>query len=204
MGYFQAGFDVVGIDIHPQPHFPFRFIHMDVFEFFDRCQRGEYPQPDVWHCSPPCQRFSIAGIVHRNAGKEYPDYVMPIYQRLKEWGGPWVIENVVGVPILSYAVTLCGLSFGLKVFRHRVFQSSRLLLAPPHFTHAGLRIGEGMFSVAGHAGRWKSWGTVSRNVSKGTAAEWREAMGIHWMTRTELCQAIPPAYTCYLGKLLMN
>lgn len=194
-GYAQAGFEVTGVDLAPQPHYPFPFIQADALKFpFDGF--------DVVHASPPCQRFSIANVKLRNSGKEYPDCLTPIHQRLRAWGGTWIIENVVGAPVLSYAIMLCGLSFGLKVFRHRVFHSSRLLLAPSHLTHVGRRIGDGMFSIAGGAGRWKSWGTVKRNVSKGTAAEWRAAMGIDWMTRKELTQAIPPAYTQYLGQLL--
>lgn len=197
MGYARAGFDVTGVDIAPQPHYPFHFIQADALTFpFDGF--------NVIHASPPCQRFSIASNVHRNAGKEYPDCFTPIHTRLKEWGGIWVIENVVGVPLLSHAIQLCGLTFGLKVFRHRIFQSSQLLLAPTHPSHRGFRIGEGMFSVAGGAGRWKSWGSVQREVSKGSRSEWREAMGIDWMTRKELTQAIPPAYTEYLGKQLLG
>lgn len=195
MGYARAGFEVVGIDIKPQPHYPFRFIQADALTY-------PFDGYDFIHASPPCQRFSIASVSHRISGKEYPDCFTPIHKRLKEWGGIWVIENVVGVPVLSYAIQLCGVMFGLKVFRHRVFQSSHLSLSPEHPSHYGLRIGEEMFSVAGGSGRWKSWGVVQRNVSKGTVGEWRDAMGINWMTRKELTQSIPPAYTEYLGRML--
>lgn len=206
MGYYLAGFDVVGVDINPQLHYPafhktdyarhFQFIQADALTFpFDGF--------DVVHASPPCQRFSIASIRHRMNGKVYPDYLTPIHARLKTWGGPWVIENVVGCPILSHSITLCGLSFGLKVFRHRVFQSSQLLWAPSHTTHRGKRVGEGMFSVAGTGGKWRVWGSRPGGIPKGTAAEWREAMQIPWMTRKELTQAIPPAYTKHIGKCLL-
>ena len=115
----------------------------------------------------------------------------------------YVIENVPGAPMAPGAVTLCGLMFGLKVFRHRHFEASFCCLVPPHKPHGKLRVGDGVFSVAGSSGRWKSWGVVKRNVSKGTAAEWRDAMGIDWMTRKELTQAIPPTYTEFIGRQLM-
>lgn len=197
MGYYLAGFHITGVDVVPQPHYPFHFIQADALTF-------PLNGFDVVHASPPCQLFSIASATQRNKGKVYPDCLTPIHARLKDWGGVWVIENVVGAPVLSWAVTLCGLSFGLKVFRHRVFQSSQLLLAPSHISHVGFRVGEGMFSVAGGAGRWKSWGTVHRDVSKGTRAEWREAMNISWMTRAELTQAIPPAFTAFIGAQILE
>lgn len=146
----------------------------------------------------------MASELHRRAGKEYPDCLTPIRERLKAHGGLWVIENVLGAPIKPYAIQLCGLMFGLKVFRHRLFQCSHLVPSVEHPSHDGCKVGEGFFSVAGGAGRWKSWGTVHRDVSKGTREEWRAAMGIPWMTRHELTQAIPPAYTEYIGKWLIK
>jgi DNA (cytosine-5)-methyltransferase 1 len=196
MGYSLAGFDVVGVDINPQPHYPFEFYQADAME---------YPLDgfDVIHASPPCTGFSVASIVHRNNGKKYIDLLTPIREKLRENGKPFIIENVPGAPIHPM-VTLCGLMFGLKVFRHRHFESSELIMKPEHPSHSGKKIGEGFFSVAGGAGRWKSWGTVKRNVSKGTVAQWKDAMGINWMTRNEIKLAIPPAYTEWIGKQLME
>ncbi len=119
-----------------------------------------------------------------------------------ETGKPWVIENVIGAP-LQNPVTLCGLMFDLKVLRHRLFETSFFMLRMPHPSHKNKRIGEGYFSVAGGTGRWKTWGKVFRNVSKGTAAQWADAMGIDWMTRKEITQAIPPAYTEWIGRQLI-
>ncbi len=196
MGYHRAGFEVVGVDNKPQPHYPFEFIQDDALT---------YPLDgfDVIHASPPCQKFSKASNVHIKAGKKYPDCLTPTRQRFIQYGGMWVIENVVGAP-MQRIVRLCGLTFGLKVFRHRDFDSSHWIQQPEHKNHKGKRIGEGYFSIAGGAGRWKSWGTVYRNISKGTADEWRDAMGIDWMTRKELTQAIPPAYTEYIGRQLIR
>ena len=196
MGYHRAGFEVVGVDINPQPHYPFEFHQADALE---------YPLDgfDVIHASPPCQKWSKASYIHRKNGKIYRDYLTPTRKRLQQWGGVWVIENVIHAPLID-PIRLCGLMFDLKVFRHRDFESSISLEKPDHVSHKGKKIGEGYFSVAGGAGRWKSWGTVYRNISKGTAGEWRDAMGISWMTRKELTQAIPPAYTKFIGKQLMK
>lgn len=194
MGYSRAGFEVTGVDIHPQPHYPFTFVQAEALT---------YPLNgfDVIHASPPCQLFSVASLGRRRAGKVYVDYLSPIRERLLEHGGLWIIENVPGSP-LRLPVLLCGEMFGLSIFRHRLFETSHLLLSMSHSPHRG-KIGEGYFSVAGGAGRWKSCGTVKRDVSKGTVTQWRQALGISWMTGKELTQAIPPAYTEYLGRQLI-
>lgn len=196
MGYHRAGFEVVGVDIKPQKHFPFEFYQADAMTY----PLAEF---DVIHASPPCQKFSLASVRHIKDGKIYPDCLTPIRERLRESGTPWIIENVLGAP-MSRMIVLCGLMFDLKVFRHRAFESSMLLFFPDHPSHKGKRIGEGYFSVAGASGRWKSWGKVQRNVSKGTIAQWRDAMGIDWMTGKEIKEAIPPAYTEWIGKQLLK
>lgn len=199
MGYNRAGFSVTGVDIAPQKRYPFTFIQGDAVDYL--INHGcEY---DAIHASPPCQKYSIAGTKARNAGKQYLDHIPGVRAALIKIGKPYVIENVPGSP-LKTTITLCGLMFGLKVFRHRNFECSHLVFGPPHPSHAGKRIGEGMFSVAGGAGRWHTWGATKRDVSKGSAEEWRNAMGINWMTRKELTQAIPPAYTEYIGRQLIN
>ena len=131
-------------------------------------------------------------------------------------------ENVVGSPLERH-VTLCGLMFGLRVFRHRIFESSEMLWRIIHVSHAGYSVGvnvcsphghghgshsrasaQRMFSVAGTAGKWRGWGGYGEGVPKGTVDEWREAMGIDWMKRDELTQAIPPAYSEYLWRQLLR
>lgn len=198
MGYHRAGFEVVGVDIAPQKHYPFEFHQADALEYL-AAHGHEF---DAIHASPPCQGYSVASVIHRNNGKVYPKLVEVVRHRLLMIGRPYVIENVPGAP-LEEPLMLCGLMFGLRVFRHRLFETSFFNLSPDHITHTGRKIGEGYYSVAGGAGRWKTWGTVKRNVSKGTVAEWRQAMGIDWMTRSELTQAIPPAYTEYIGRNLI-
>lgn len=198
MGYYRAGFEVVGVDIKPQPNYPFEFHLADALTF-------PLDGFDAYHASPPCQAYSLAAIIHRNNGKIYPDLIMATRFRLLWTGKPYVIENVP--PAGRYLINpmmLCGVMFDLGVFRHRYFEHSFPIPPMEHKKHNG-KIGDGKyFSVAGGAGRWKSWGTVYRNVSKGTAAQWREALGIDWMLREELTQAIPPAYTEYIGKYMVK
>lgn len=193
-GYARAGFDVVGVDVADQPRYPFSFHKADAFDFL----KNHHAEFDAFHASPPCQRFSAA--TEMRYRENHPDLLAEIRSIFLDIGKPYVIENVPGAPMAGGAIMLCGLMFGLNVFRHRYFESSLNLLSPEHPSHNGKKIGEGYFSIAGGAGRWKSWGTVHRNVTKGTAAEWRDAMRIDWMTRKELTQAIPPAYTEYIGR----
>lgn len=108
MGYHQAGFDVVGVDINPQPDYPFEFHQADAMEF-------PLDGFDAIHASPPCQVFTALKTMH-NAGEHF-DLLTPMRARLKEWGGPYVIENVPGAPMQDH-VTLCGSSFGLGVKKY--------------------------------------------------------------------------------------
>lgn len=199
-GYQEAGFYVVGVDNRPQPHYcGEEFYQADALEFI-MAHGKEY---DAIHASPPCQKYSVASWVHINNGKQYPDLIDPVRNELIKTGKPYIIENVIGAP-LNNPIVLCGLMFDLKVFRHRGFETSFFIFRLPHPSHNGKRIGEGYFSVSGGAGRWKTWGTVKRNISKGTVKEWRDAMGIDWMTRKEITQAIPWVYTKFIGIRLMN
>lgn len=115
-GYWQAGFDVVGVDIEPQKRYPFTFIQADALEYLAR-HGGEY---DAIHASPPCQAFSKMKNPDKAHRKAHPDLVDPVRELLMRTGRPYIIENVPGAPLLS-PVTLCGSQFGLKVYRHRVF-----------------------------------------------------------------------------------
>jgi DNA (cytosine-5)-methyltransferase 1 len=118
-------------------------------------------------------------------------------------GKVYVIEKVIAAP-LQTSIVLCGLMFDLHVFRHRNFETSVMIFQPPHISHNGKKIGEGYYSVAGGTGRWKSWGKITPGITKGTIKECSQAMGIDWMTREELVQAIPPSYTKFIGEQLME
>jgi DNA (cytosine-5)-methyltransferase 1 len=202
VGYHRAGFtDIVGVDIKPQPRYPFAFVQGDALEYL-AAHGHEF---DAIHASPPCQRYSQCQNF-RDTRDTHPDLVFDCRTLLEATGRPWVIENVPGSPLENAAV-LCGLMFGLRVIRHRLFEASFLLLTPPHTRHpAHLRTGTaskqhrgvrtgysdgkmGLVSVAGN----------NFNVKAGAAA-----MGIDWMTRDELAQAIPPAYTEFVGRQLLD
>lgn len=194
MGYHRAGFEVVGVDTVPQPSYPFRFVQADALEYLQKHWKGF----DVFHASPPCQRYTVGRHIHRS-GRRHPDLVGPARELLAATHRPWVMENVVGSPLARGSALLCGLMFGLRVLRHRVFEAGFLLMTPDHPPHPkgiltnschGYSTGEhGFVCVAGH------------NFNRQAGAK---AMGIDWMkTRAELANAIPPAYTEYLGRQLL-
>jgi len=193
MGYARAGFEVVGVDIKPQPHYPFEFIQMDALMFLeDVAQWGPW-QFDVVHASPPCQAFTKA---RKLQGNDHADLIAPTRELLEATGLPYMIENVKGAPLID-PVMLEGQMFeGLNVHRPRLFETNwplevpALIPPPPRQTKMGRppRDGEAM-QVVGHFS----------DVPAG-----RKAMGIDWMTQSELAQAIPPAYTEFIGVQLLH
>jgi len=224
MGYYRVGFALYGIDNRPQPHYQFPYICMDALEAMDRLLRGEgltfsngetlyLADFDAYHASPPCQDDSIATQKWKNKGYVYPQLIEPTRQLLINTGKPYVVENVTGAKKrLHNPILLCGLSFGLKVVRHRWFECSPFIMSPGHSSrqcHGAVTrkiaindpAGHGMpghtyraLTVAGHGGNSQSF----------RWQDWQEAMGIDWMTKQELTQAIPPAYTEYIGKYLLE
>ena len=185
MGYHQAGFEVVGIDIDPMRDYPFEFHQADALEY--AAAHGH--EFDFIHASPPCQVYSAMQHIWSNQD-EHPDLVAPTRELLEEIGKPYVIENVVGAP-LRVDLMLCGTMFGLRIIRHRIFESniSMPLLTP----------------VCNHADVYDPW------HGDKNADEFREAMGIDWMRDTgggkrkgTLSHAIPPAYTKFIGGHLAN
>jgi DNA (cytosine-5)-methyltransferase 1 len=184
VGYARAGFEVVGVDIKPQPHYPFEFIHDDALE------QG-FVGFDAVHASPPCQAYSSLRALGKQDGKERHYLIEPTRERLRDSGLPYVIENVVGAPLRS-PMRLCGSSFGLKVQRHRLFECSFFALAPP-CNHCDESIG-----VYGDHPQ------VSKGMNRATSLrEAQDAMGIDWMTWPEICEAIPPDYTQWIGEHLL-
>jgi DNA (cytosine-5)-methyltransferase 1 len=196
VGYARAGFDVTGVDIAVQPRFPFFDIEQgDALAVLDDLNyvRGF----DAIHASPPCQAYTVAGTIHGREQYNYPDLVAPVRDRLRATGLPYVIENVPGAPLEAPAM-LCGQTFGLGVFRHRLFETNWTLAVPAHKKHDG-RIGDGTyFTVAGHG-----YGSSVRDgIDLGGIEDWQWAMGIDWMTMPEMAQAIPPVYTRLIGEQL--
>lgn len=195
VGYHLAGFDVVGVDLHPQPRYPFDFIQADaVVALTDTEWLLSF---DVIHASPPCQRYSDLAKRNGNAD-DWPDLVGPVRDALAVSGRTYVIENVEGAP-LADPIMLCGTMFpGLRVLRHRLFESNAPLIAPPHGRHP---------LVFTHDKRKAHYGRLDQDSSfvqvtgggNCTTANARAAMGIDWMTKRELNEAIPPAYTDWIG-----
>jgi DNA (cytosine-5)-methyltransferase 1 len=196
-GYAQAGFNVVGVDIARQPHYPFPFCRAEVIDYL-HLMKGQMHRYQAIHASPPCQRYSAMTRRWSDA-THHPDLIDAVRDLLVETGLPYVIENVMPAP-LKAPVRLCGTMFGLGVFRHRLFETNWTLSAPVHRPHQG-RVGDGRyFTVTGHTG-----GRSTRDGWVGGSREqWDKAMGIDWMTIREITQAIPPAYTRYVGTALLG
>lgn len=190
MGYHRAGFDVTGVDIVPQPNYPFEFVQADALEVLSLLAVNG-PGPDVIHASPPCQAYSTTSALHHN---EYPELVDEVRALLEGIGLPYVIENVQGAPMRNY-VRLCGSSFGLGVRRHRLFETNVMLWNPPACRHDLQPEPLDVTGTGGPGGRHRK----PKNL-----AQAREAMGIDWMSRKELSEAIPPAYTEWIGRRLLE
>ena len=202
MGYHRAGFArILGVDHKPQPRYPFEFVQADALEFLEK-HGSEF---DLIHASPPCQLFSTASFC-RPRRERHHDLLTPTLASLKGQTTQWVVENVPRSAMRCFWIELCGLMFGLKVFRHRLFGSSQLIFSPSHSTHRGKMLGVGgMVCVAGHGGQSSGFGNSRRiPADHRTKAAWSRGIGIDWMTRDELSQAIPPAYTEYLGRQLLQ
>jgi DNA (cytosine-5)-methyltransferase 1 len=194
MGYHRAGFDVVGVDNRPQPRYPFEFVQADAMTF-------PLDGFDAIHASPPCQDHSTLLILQEQAhGTGW--MLAATRERLRQTGVPWVLENVRGAPMQPHQV-ICGCVVGLEELeRKRWFETWPLLfdLRPPcHHVKAPVDV----TGTGGPAGRPKGQrGGIHRKPRN--LAHARAVMGIDWMTRPELNQAIPPAYTEYIGAQLLD
>lgn len=190
MGLHRAGFDVIGVDVKPQPRYPFQFVQADAL-----CPPFDLSMFDFIWASPPCQRYSMAQNAAKNANA-HPDHIPAVRAILQASGALYTIENVVGSP-LHHPFTLCGLSFGLKIKRHRLFEANFFLLVPPCPSH-----NEDYFVIFGHEVRNRRKGQEAGRKNK--IAEGRKAMGIDWMTRGELSESIPPAYSEFIGRAALQ
>lgn len=186
-GYQLAGFHVTGVDVAPQPNY--------IGDDFHQADALTFPLDgfDAIHASPPCKRFTTLAVLHRDV--DHPDLLTPTRERLEANGAPWVIENVPGAPMRP-DVFLCGSQFGLGVRRHRWFEFS----VPPFALMHPCDHSRDTVCVVGHGGG----SGKGAKVKRWTAAEGRSAMGIDWMTRDELAQAIPPAYCHFIGLQLID
>lgn len=202
MGYHRAGFDVVGVDIKPQPNYPFTFHQGDALAFLEEHGR-EFA---AVHASPPCQAYStVSATARKHHGASYPKLIRPTRTLLQVLGLPYVIENVPAARReLIAPVRYCGSSFQLDLERHRLFESSVPLKPPPcdhawqtpRFRSLDSRIVKrgGLARVVGVHGNCNYAGEFPLRC---------KAMGIDWMTNAELVEAIPPAYTEHIGAQLL-
>jgi DNA (cytosine-5)-methyltransferase 1 len=192
MGLHRAWPDatIVGVDIKPQPRYPFAFVQADACKPPFDLRRFDF----IW-ASPPCQAYTLMqGLMTRVPKKDHPKLIEPIRTLLEAAGVSYVIENVIGAPLRN-AFKLCGSSFGLKVRRHRIFESSFLVLAP-HCRHH-----EQDNPIAVYGDHPQQPGDKTYRVNRArTLSEGQEAMGIDWMPWRELTQAIPPAYSEFIAR----
>lgn len=205
VGYHRAGFDVVGVDVRPQPEYPFEFHLGDALEFL----RDHGHEFDAIHASPPCQAYSRASLLaeHQGNKRSTVDLVEPTRMALIATGKPFVIENVAGAPLVS-PLMLCGSMFGLKVRRHRMFESSVAMFAPGPCRHKEQGRPVGVYGrmgdhVKGVDKQRPERGVIYGGRTASTIAEAQDALGIAWVTRWDsLKEAIPPAYTEWVGRQL--
>lgn len=189
-GYWLAGFDVVGVDMDAQPRYPFEFHQGDAVQYI----REHGHEFDVIVGSPPCQRYSKA---QRIQNREHPDLIGPTRLAMVEAGKPYVIENVEDAgPELIDPITLCGRSFGLQTYRHRLFESNKPLQAPEHPAHT--------IPITKMGRPWKP-GTYYHAVGNfsGVPAI-RADMHVPWMNRDGVRECIPPKYAEFIGLQLLD
>ena len=204
VGYARPGFEVVGVDLVAQPHYPFEFIQEPyeaaLFDLMNNWPEGTF---DAIHASPPCQgytQFSNLNAERWGNRVEHPMLIEPVRELLDATGLPYVIENVQGAP-LRKDLMLCGSMFGLRVRRHRIFETNWSVGGAPPCHHQ-----DDSIAIYGSMDGRRVWtrknGTELRAAR--TIGQASEAMGIDWMTWNEIKEAIPPAYTEFIGKQLLD
>lgn len=200
-GYVDASFDVVGVDIDPQPRYPYEFVQADAIDYL----RDHGHEFDAIHASPPCQSFLNLGKVNVALGRDYdyPNLIGPVRELLIELGKPYIIENVQDASThLIDPVRVCGTGLNRPIRRHRLFESNIPL--------QGVACDHKKFSEPKYWTGWRPKGekrlstVVQVYGNAGGQHEWPEAMGIDWMDRHGFVEAIPPAYTEHVGLQLID
>jgi DNA (cytosine-5)-methyltransferase 1 len=192
MGYHRAGFEVVGVDIEPQKRYPFEFHQGDAIEFIQKYGKDF----DVIAGSPPCQDYTPLKAL---TGKTYPRLIQATREAIRLTGKPYIIENVAGARFeLDNPIMLCGTMFELRVIRHRYFECNPIIWWPPVQCTCSM-----LYTHSGH-GQYSSFDNGATAIcvvgNDFKVKDARIAMGIDWMIGKELAQAIPPAYTEWLGR----
>lgn len=213
MGYHMAGFEVVGVDIEPQPSYPFKFIQMNVLDLNPEHIRKHF---QAVAASPPCQVNTSLRRLHPEI--EYDDLIPPTRELLKATGLPYVIENVPGAKLVN-PVQMCGSAFGLRVRRHRLFEANFKVEGSgcdhewqdrhrPYKVQISTKRAQGRV-YGSQEERYRLSGCVpvhggNQLLDADNLICAAVAMGIEWMTKEELNQAVPPAFTCLIGEQLME
>ncbi len=202
VGYYRAAkalgleIDIVGVDIEPQPNYPYTFIQADAVDFFKK----QHKLFTHFHASPPCQKYSHSTATARKNGKVYNDNLEAITKLFYSTRKPGVIENVMASPVRR-DVLLRGDMFGLKVIRKRKFELTNWFMLRPGLATLVGQVKKGDFAqVVGNGQKKVTGGVPFKSENTTIISQWSEAMQIDWMTTDELREAIPPAYTQYIGE----
>lgn len=199
MGYHLAGFEVVGVDVEPQPHYPFDFIQADALAVLKRGLPHDFytlaESFDAIHASPPCQEFTVYRNARPGAAPRWPNLIPQTRELLETSGLPWVMENVPGAPLMN-PIRLCGTSFGIPVRRHRLFESN--------FPLEGVPCNHSAFTerrFPGSSNRPNGRTVCNVGEYRVPLAVQKQCMEIDWdVTLHELSEAVPPAYTTHIGE----
>lgn len=196
VGYHRAGFEVVGVDIKPQPQYPLEFHQADALEYL--AEHGR--KYDLIHASPVCKGYSRLAKLHKS--KTYPDQIAELRELLQFIGKPYVIENVVGAPLIN-PVMLCGSMFGLRVYRHRLFETwpVQIPMSPMSCNHWATASGNKAYKAAkGKTPNLTDFDILTITGHDFVLEDARIAMGIDWMGQAGISQAIPPVFTEWIGR----
>jgi len=214
VGFNRAGFDPHGVDSEPQPNYPYPFHQGDTLEAVETLLAGgslDFTHQngniewlaradfDAADASPPCQRYCTATGPKRG---RHPDLVAPTRDLLMKLGLPWVIENVPSAPLLM-PVTLCGSAFGLRVRRHRAFESSEGIAGTGCY-HAEQGTPVGVYGQHPDRKQHLRPDGTQRGTKATSLGHGQRAMGIDWMTWAELAESIPPAFSEFIGRQLLD
>lgn len=202
VGFARAGFDVVGVDTMEHPDYPFPLLLADAINV---SSIGHLLDGfDVVAASPPCPRYST--ITPDSTRDSHPDLIGPIRDALRDWGGVYVIENVEGAkPWMDHPIRVCGSYFGLRVRRHRLFESSLPLILGTDCFHGSQGRPVGVYGHPQREHGYRRPDGTRRGAKAVSLEDAQDAMGIDWMTSwDDIADAIPPAYTEYIGRQLIE